>query len=270
MCIHPFFVFWYKVSAMIVLLSPAKIQNFKPEPFLMEGTQPLFLKEAEQLVAQIRSLSISGLAEMLHINFDLARLNAERLSIWKRPFTSSNAKPTVQVFNGEVFHGLDIRSFPAEMLPYLQVHLRIFSGLYGLLRPFDLIQPYRLDFGDSFKTSDGQNLYQYWSKKITTSLNKALDETQGPRIVLNLASGEYIKGIDKKKLKATIVDVDFLQFQPQGYKTIVVYTKKARGMMTRFVLEHQIQDTDSLKAFDSEGYLWHPGMSSETKITFTR
>lgn len=255
---------------MIVLLSPAKIQHFKPEPFLMEGTQPHFLNEAGELVAQMRRMSPSRLAEMLKINPDLAQLNAERYSTWQLPFTPSNAKPAIQVYNGEVYHGLDVRSLPTGTLTYLQSHLRIFSGLYGLLRPFDLIQPYRLDVGDPFITESNQNLYQFWKSKITENLNKAVEASGEPALILNLASGEYIKCIDRKKLNAKIVDVEFLQQQPNGYKTVVVYTKKARGMMARFVMEHQIQDIELLKAFDSEGYLWHAGKSTPGKLTFTR
>jgi uncharacterized protein len=255
---------------MIILLSPAKIQNFNREEVLSKTTQPEFLDEAEQLVAQIRKMSIAKLADLLKINPEIARLNAERFASWQRPFTSQNAKPSVQVYNGEVFHGLDVRSLPLSTLGYLQNHLRIFSGLYGILKPFDLIQPYRLDFGDSFLTEDGLTLYKFWSEKITTSLNKALDANGGRRIVLNLASGEYIRGLDKKKLDAELIDVDFLQMQPKGYKTIVIYTKKARGMMTRFVLENELEDPDYLKGFDSEGYFWHQNRSTSNKLVFTR
>lgn len=255
---------------MIVLLSPAKIQNLKPEPFLSKPTQPTFLKEAEQLVSQVRCLSISALASMLHTNASIARQNAERFASWHLPFTEKNAKQTVMVFNGEVFHGLDVRSMETEHLKYLQNHLRIFSGMYGLLRPFDLIQPYRLDIGDTFLTEDGENLYAFWKEKLTDTLQKELDKLKEPPVVLNLASGEYIKGIDCKRLNARVIDVDFLQMEPRGYKTIVVYTKKARGMMTRFVIENKIKNPENLKGFDCEGYMYNPDLSKENKMIFTR
>jgi len=255
---------------MIVLLSPAKIQDFKSEPSLSKSTQPDFLAEAETLVSQVRRLSVSALANLLKINPGLARLNADRFGQWHRPFTDKNAKQTVLVFNGEVFHGLEVRTLAKEHHNYLQNHLRIFSGMYGILRPFDLIQPYRLDIGDSFLTEEGENLYKFWKVKLTETLNQKLAKLKEPPVVLNLASGEYIKGIDRKRLKAKIIDVDFLQMEPNGYKTIVIYTKKARGMMTRFVMEHQIQDPEYLKGFDCEGYMYNPGLSKENKMVFTR
>jgi uncharacterized protein len=255
---------------MIILLSPAKIQQFKPESPLCSFTQPKYLNEAEELVQQIRCLSVSSLANLLNINPSMALQNAERFSRWQLPFSDKNAKPAVQVFNGEVFHGLDVRNLHSSHYEYLQNHLRIFSGLYGLLRPFDLIQPYRLDFGDPFRTQNNQNLYAYWTEKLTQNLNEMLVETNEPSIVLNLASGEYIKGINQKKLSARVISVDFLQNEPSGSKTIVIYTKKARGMMTRFVVENRIEDPENLKGFDSEGYLFDPDMSKENRFVFTR
>lgn len=254
---------------MIVLLSPAKIQDFKPEAPLHTPSNPAFIAEAEELVSQVRRLSISALAELLKVNPSLARLNAERFAQWHLPFTTDNAKAAVQVYNGEVFHGLDIRTMQAVDRAYLNDHLRLFSGLYGLLKPFDLIQPYRLDIGDRFTTESGQNMYAYWREKLTASLNKTLKE-QGSQHVLNLASGEYIKGIDRKKIKGKIIDVDFLQMEPNGYKTIVIYTKKARGMMTRFVVENRIEDPEHLKGFDAEGYWYNQDLSKPGKMVFTR
>lgn len=255
---------------MIILLSPAKIQDFKPEPALSKSTQPSFLAEAETLVSQVRRLSVSALANLLKINPNLARLNADRFGQWHRPFTEKNSKQTVLVFNGEVFHGLDVRTLAKEHLTYMQKHLRILSGLYGILRPFDLIQPYRLDFGDTFLTEEGDNLYLFWKEKLTQTLQKELADSKEPSIILNLASGEYIKGIDLKKLKARIIDVEFLQMEPKGFKTIVIYTKKARGLMTRFVIENKIKDPEHLKGFDSDGYLYNPDLSNENKLVFIR
>jgi uncharacterized protein len=255
---------------MIVLLSPAKIQDFRPEPPLFKSTQPDFLAEAESLVSQVRRLSVSALADLLKINPSLARLNADRFGQWHRPFTEKNAKQTVMVFNGEVFHGLDVRSMESQHHKYLQNHLRVFSGMYGILRPFDLIQPYRLDIGDTFLTEEGENLYAFWREKLTDTLNQTLLKLKEPPIVLNLASGEYIKGIDRKKLNARVIDVDFLQVEPRGYKTIVIYTKKARGMMTRFVVENRIKDPEHLKGFDCEGYVFNAELSNEHKMVFTR
>jgi len=174
------------------------------------------------------------------------------------------------VFNGEVFHGLDVRTLAKEHLKYLQNHLRIFSGMYGILRPFDLIQTYRLDIGDTFLTENGENLYTFWKDQLTDTLNNELLKLKEPPVVLNLASGEYIKGIDRKKLNARVIDVDFLQMEPRGYKTIVIYTKKARGMMTRFVIENKIKNPEQLKGFDCEGYMYNPALSKKDKMVFTR
>lgn len=255
---------------MIVLLSPAKIQDFKNEPSLGKSTQPDFLVEAEMLVHQVRRLSVSALAELLQINPSLARLNADRFGQWHRPFTAKNAKQTVLVFNGEVFHGLDVRTLAKEHFDYLQKHLRIYSGLYGSLKPFDLIQAYRLDFGDTFLTEDGENLYAFWRNKLTDALNEDLAKLKEPPLILNLASNEYIKGLDRTRLNASIIDVEFLQMEPKGYKNIVIYTKKARGMMARFVIEHKIKKPEHLKGFDSEGYLYNESLSNENKLVFTR
>jgi uncharacterized protein len=255
---------------MIVLLSPAKMQDFRKEPPLKNFTQPDFLGEAEKLVHQLRTLSMSTLAGLLGINPHLAQLNAERFARWQRPFNPANAKQTVLVFNGEVFHGLNVRSLAPEHHAYMQDHLRIFSGLYGLLRPLDLIQAYRLDVGDSYKTEEGQNLYQFWTDRITKTLNIELSRQGGTPLLLNLASNEYIKSVNRQKLQARILNMEFMEHQPQGYKTIVVYTKKARGMMARFVLEHHIEEAEDLKGFDSEGYLFNPSLSKENNWVFTR
>lgn len=255
---------------MLIIISPAKIQNFKQEKITMGHTMPDFLDEAEDLVNQVRQLSVSALAELLGINTKLAMTNAERFATWHRPFTPENAKQAVLVFNGEVFHGLDVRSLQSNQLAYLQDHLRIFSGLYGILRPFDLIQPYRLDVSDKLNNDSGEDLYGYWKQKVTSKINEALENSGNPETLLNLTSGEYIKCLDRKSIKARIIDVDFYEENPDGFKTIVVYTKKARGMMTRFVIENEIDDPEYLKAFDYEGYYYNRNLSKKDKLIFTR
>jgi uncharacterized protein len=255
---------------MIILLSPAKIQNIKQEPSLIGSTQPVFLDEAEKLVHQIRKLSISTLSGLLSINPHLAQLNAERFAQWQRPFTPKNAKQAILTFNGEVFNGLKVHNLAAEHHDYMQEHLRIFSGLYGILRPFDLIQPYRLDFGDPFKTEEDESLYHFWTHRITKYLNDLFAGQKGTPVLLNLSSSEYMKAVNRKKLQARILSIDFMEHQPRGYKTIVVYTKKARGMMTRFVLENHLENPKYLKGFDSEGYLFNPDLSKEDHWFFTR
>lgn len=255
---------------MLVIISPAKIQNFKSEKVITDYTIPDFLDEAEDLVNQVRQLSVSALAELLGINTTLAMTNAERFAAWHRPFKPENAKQAVLVFNGEVFHGLDVRSLQSKQLAYLQDHLRIFSGLYGILRPFDLIQPYRLDVSDRLSNDSGEDLYGYWREKVTTKINEAIENAGNPGVLLNLTSGEYIKCLYRKSVKARIIDVDFHEETPDGYKTIVVYTKKARGMMTRFVIENEIDDPEYLKAFDYGGYYYNRNLSKKDRMVFTR
>lgn len=255
---------------MLIIISPAKIQNFKSEKVIKDYTIPDFLDEAEDLVNHVRQLSVSALAELLGINMKLAMTNAERFASWHRPFTPENAKQAVLVFNGEVFHGLDVRTLQSNQLALLQDHLRIFSGLYGILRPFDLIQPYRLDVSDKLSNGSGEDLYGYWREKVTAKINEAIKNAGNPGILLNLTSGEYIKSIDRKSINARIIDVDFHEETPGGYKTIVVYTKKARGMMTRFVIENEIDDPEYLKAFDYDGYYYNRELSKKDKMVFTR
>jgi len=255
---------------MLLLLSPAKIQNFEPQDVIKKFTQPQFMDEAELLITKIKELSLSELAKLLEVNSSLAQLNVDRHFNWQRPFTSKNAKQAVFVFNGEVFHGLDAKTLSTENLTYLQSHLRILSGLYGILRPFDLIQPYRLDVSTRLKTNAGNNLYAFWGNKITETLNKSIKASRGSQTLLNLASGEYIKSINRKLLQANIIDFDFLQYKNDEYKPIVMYIKKARGMMVRYVIENGIDNTEDLKGFNAEGYWFSPQLSTVNKFVFTR
>lgn len=255
---------------MLLLLSPAKIQNFKPQHYVNEFTLPQFMTEAEQLISKIKELSREELAGLLEINSSLAQLNADRHFNWQRPFTPQNAKQAVFVFNGEVFHGLDAKTLSPEDFPYLQSHLRILSGLYGVLRPFDLIQPYRLDVSTRLRTEAGNNLYAYWGNKITEALNLAIKDSGGPQVLLNLASGEYMKSINRKLLKADVIDFDFLEYKDDVFKPIVIYIKKARGMMVRYVVENRIENVEDLKGFSGGGYWYSPHLSTENKLVFTR
>jgi len=255
---------------MLILLSPAKIQNFQPQKLISEYTLPEFLKEAESLVHEIRQLSAHELSELFSINVNLAQLNADRYFNWQKPFTTENAKQAVLVFNGEVFHGLDAKSFQADDYSYLQSHLRILSGLYGILRPLDLIQPYRLEISTKLKIEKAKNLYAFWGEQITRSVNKALIESGKPKVILNLASDEYFKSINPKILQAKIIDFEFLEFKNDVYKPIVIYTKKARGLMTRYVIENRIKEIEDLKGFAAENYWFSPRLSTTEKMVFTR
>ena len=255
---------------MLILISPAKIQNFSTHKPVGHYTQPDFLIEAQNLVHQIRQVSVINLSKLLKINLNLAHLNADRFFNWHLPFSPKNAKEAVFVFNGEVFRGLDVKSLKPEHYDYLQSHLRIFSGLYGILRPFDLIQPYRLDLTTKLKNEKGNDLYKFWGDTISLAINEALKSAGKPEILLNLASGEYIKCIDRKLLQARVIDFDFLEYKNGEYKPIVVYIKKARGMMTRYVVENRIENPEDLKGFHADGYWFNPDLSSDTKFIYTR
>ena len=255
---------------MLLLLSPAKIQNFAPQHFTKDYSMPEFLYEAEILVNKMNQLSRTELAQMLNINSNLAKLNADRHFNWKLPFNPKNAKQTVFVYNGEVFHGLDAVSFSQTDFAYLQSHLRILSGLYGVLRPLDLIQPYRLEVSTKLKTDAGNNLYAFWKNHITTSLNKAVVASSGSKVLLNLASGEYFKSINRRQLDAEVIDFEFLENKNDNYTPVVMYIKKARGMMVRYVIQNRIENVEDLKGFSDEGYWFSPQMSTENKLVFVR
>ncbi|MEI7503833.1 MAG: peroxide stress protein YaaA [Paludibacter sp.] len=256
---------------MLIILSPAKIQNFAPQQLLKSFTQPEFLNEAETLVNEMRQLSAFDLSKLLGINSNLSQLNADRYFNWHRPFTPENAKQAVLVFNGEVFHGLDASSFSEDDFVYLQSHLRILSGLYGILRPLDLIQPYRLEISTKLQTSKGKNLYAFWGEQLTNSVNKAVKASGQPKVILNLASGEYFNSMDRKLLKTEVIDFEFLEIKGEDeYKSNVMYTKKARGLMARYIIDNRIQNVDDLKGFSAEDYWFSEKLSSNSKFVFTR
>jgi uncharacterized protein len=255
---------------MLMLVSPAKIQNFKQEIVPQKLTEPLFLKEASSLVETVKRLSLSELSELLEVKTSLAALNMERLFNWQLPLTPENAKPAVIAFDGEVFRSIGARTMDDKQLEFLQTHLRILSGLYGMLRPLDLIQAYRLDVGNKLKTRAGEDLYTFWRKKITKNLNATFDELEGERYLLNLASGEYIKTVDVKKLKAKVIDFEFLEYQDDRLKPVVIYIKKARGMMVRYVVENQIHHPEGLKGFSGGGYWYDERLSTPEKMVFIR
>lgn len=264
---YSFFSFYI----MHIILSPAKIQNFKPQLYNFEPTLPAYLKEANTLIQLIKQLSTSELSKLLQINSKLTQINIDRYLHWHLPFSAENAKPAALVFDGEVFRGLNFQTLTPEQSLYAGEKLTILSGLYGCLRPTDLIQPYRLEVSSALAYKNGKDLYAFWKNKITKFIQnqmKASDDKD--KILLNLASSEYFKSIDTKKLKCRIIDIEFYEFKDDQFKQIVIYTKKARGLMARYVLENQISDPELLKGFNSGGYWYHPEMSNENKYSFVR
>jgi len=254
---------------MLVILSPAKIVNFKPQTILREFTIPEFLDHSQLLMKELRKLKPKDIANLMKVNNSIAELNYHRYITWSTPFTTENAKQAVLAFNGEVYHGLMATTLTNSDFAFAQDHLRILSGLYGVLRPFDLIQPYRLEMGSKLKVPGAATIYKFWGDQLTLKLNSVLKTMKKP-VLINLSSAEYSKVIQIKKLKAPVISMEFWEAKGGDYKTIVVYTKKARGMMARFVIKHRLSDPEDLKGFDEEGYMFNPRYSNDLKWVYTR
>lgn len=254
---------------MLILLSPSKTLDFKTASTTGMNTQPLFKGEVAGLVRQLRKLSTSQLEELMKVNSKLAWLNQERYALWSSEFTLTNSHPAIFSFKGEVYHGLDVTTLPVDIVEYSQQHLLILSGLYGVIRPLDLIQPYRLEMGTAFQFGKYETLCSFWKQKITRQIGNDLKESDS-NLLINLASLEYSSAIDLKKLKAKIVTPQFLEGKNDSYKMITVYAKKARGLMARFILEYRIDCEEDLQGFDSEGYCFNSHLSKSGIPVFTR
>ncbi len=254
---------------MITIISPAKNLDFKSQLTVKSHSQPLFLKESERLIKTMRRLKPADLTNLMGISDKLAATNFERFQTWTTPFTTRNARQAILAFNGEVYNGLKARELNEDELGYSQDHLRILSGLHGILRPLDLIQPYRLEMGTDISLGKSENLYAFWNNKIHNHLKDLLAASENP-VVINLASNEYSKVTKLKKLKARIITPAFYQLKGEEYKMIIVYAKKARGLMTRFIIENRISDPEQIKLFDTEGYFYNENLSDEKRWVFCR
>lgn len=258
---------------MIFVISPAKALDFETPPTTDRFTQPDFLDEAEPLVSILRKLSPAEVARLMKLSDPLASLNAARYENWSRPFTSANAKQAVLAFNGDVYEGLDAGSLTSDDLEWAQGHLRILSGLYGLLRPLDLMQPYRLEMGTRLQNGRGSNLYAYWGDRLTESLNVLLDAERGDGlapVLVNLASEEYFKSVKPAGLRGSVVSPVFEDWKNGGYKIISFYAKRARGLMSRYAIQHRVTDVEALQGFDAEGYRFAPDASDAGRMVFRR
>lgn len=253
---------------MIAVVSPAKNLDFKSE-ISFKGTQPRLMEHTNELIDVMRQRSVEDVSELMSISKQLAGLNVHRYKIFEAVHTDENARPSALAFNGDVYQGLQAASFDEAKMDFAQQHLRILSGLYGLLRPLDLIQPYRLEMGTRLAFDDYKTLYQFWDTKILDLLVSDLKE-QGDDIILNLASNEYFKSVDKKDIPARVITVDFKDFKNGKYKVVSFYAKKARGLMSRFMIENQITDPNDLRGFDYEGYYFDEAASSENLLAFKR
>lgn len=253
---------------MIAVISPAKNLDFKTK-YDVHATQPRLMERTTELIDVMRTKSVDDVADLMSISQQLADLNVHRYKFFEPEQTGENSQPAVFAFNGDVYQGLEAQTFDQAKLDFAQNHLRILSGLYGLLRPLDLMQPYRLEMGTKLAFNDHRTLYQYWDSTILDLLIQDLKE-QGDDIIVNLASVEYFKSIDKKKMSARVIDVEFKDFKKDKYKIVSFYAKKARGLMSRYIIENAITDPENLKGFDYRGYYFDPSESSENKLTFKR
>ena len=252
---------------MKILLSPAKSLDFKSELPTSKTSCICFEKEAQYLNSILKSKNPKELSDLMSISAKIAELNYDRNHNWSLPFTNKNARQAVYAFSGDVYRGLDAYSIDSSKIDFLQNSVRIISGLYGLIKPLDLIQPYRLEMGTKLAFDSNKNLYDYWRKKITEQLNIELDDKEP---ILNLASNEYFKAIDAKVIKSEVYSANFKQLKNGEFKTIAIFSKKARGMMTRFIIDNNITDIADIKSFNYDGYLFHKDLSTEKELIFTR
>lgn len=254
---------------MLAVVSPAKNLDYESDLPELNVTQPRLLDNAEELVEVCRQLSPQQLGSLMKISDKLAGLNAARFEQWQRPFNEDNARPAMYAFNGDVYTGLDAASLNSEAIDTAQKHLRILSGLYGVLRPLDLMQPYRLEMGSKLDNPKGKNLYEYWGDTITQMLNDDLAEL-GTSTLVNLASNEYFSAVKPKALNADIITPVFKDEKNGHYKVISFYAKKARGLMARFILNQKPKSVSDLKEFDANGYSFNEAMSSDKQLVFCR
>ena len=252
---------------MKLVLSPAKSLDFGSKLPTTKFSESCFLAEAERINKLLKRKSASQLSKLMHISENLGQLNFERNQEWELPFNTKNARPAMYAFNGDVYRGLDAYTIDTARLDKVQNTVRIISGLYGILKPLDLIRPYRLEMGTKFPVGKSKNLYQFWQKKVTQSLN---DELEDDELFLNLASNEYFKAIDKKALKVPVININFKEFKNGQYKTIAFFSKYARGLMTRFIIDTDAKTIDDVKIFNLENYGYSEELSSEKELVFTR
>lgn len=254
---------------MLIVISPAKTLDFETPPTIGDFSIPDFLDQSETLVGELRGMTPPQLSELMGISAKLGDLNFGRFLEWSQPFTTDNAKQAVLAFKGDVYSGLQAESLSKKELNWAQKHLRILSGLYGLLRPLDLMQPYRLEMGTRFVNSRGKNLYEFWGSTITDALNEVLARDKHP-VLINLASNEYYKSVQPERLGAEIITPVFKDWKGGKYKIISFYAKRARGLMTGFIIRNRITDPEQIKTFDDEGYSYNPAMSSAGEWVFVR
>lgn len=254
---------------MLIVVSPAKTLDYETPVPTGEFTRPAHLKQSQLLINRLRDFSSLDLSELMHISSKIADLNVERNHQWKTPFTVKNARQAMFAFKGDVYSGLDAYSMTEKNIEFAQQHLRMLSGLYGLLRPLDLMRPYRLEMGSKLETSNAKNLYQFWDMQITDAINKQLKAIKSDTLV-NLASNEYFKAVKSRSIKGRVITPAFKDYKNGEYKMIGFYAKKARGLMSRYIIDHELTSVEDIKNFDSEGYEFKPALSEGNSWVFTR
>lgn len=254
---------------MLSVISPAKTLDFDTPPTTDTHTQPDYLTRSRELIGTLRDYSPLQLSEMMGISDKLAGLNAARFAQWQTPFDLDNAKQAAQAFRGDVYVGLEAASFSEADNAFAQDHLRILSGLYGMLRPLDLIQPYRLEMGIRLPNAAGKDLYAFWRERLTRDLDAVVAKS-GSSILVNLASNEYFKAIDHKRLESRVITPVFKDAKNGQYKIISFYAKKARGLMSAWLIRQRIDDPEKIKNFDVAGYRFSAAMSEGDTLVFTR
>ncbi|MFT5484150.1 MAG: cytoplasmic iron level regulating protein YaaA (DUF328/UPF0246 family) [Halieaceae bacterium] len=254
---------------MLIVISPAKTLDFKTPAHTRKATTPEFIDRATVLNKTLRKSSPEGIQQLMGVSSNIAALTHQRVMNWQPPFTQDNAKQSLLAFKGDVYAGLDADSLTARDLSYAQNHLRILSGLYGVLRPLDLMQPYRLEMGIRLENPGGSNLYQFWGDEITDALNRQLASSRTQELI-NLASNEYFKAVKPGGLTAEVITPVFKDLKNGKYKVVSFFAKKARGMMTRFAIENRLSKAVQLKDFDGGGYRYNAAESTADRWTFTR
>ena len=252
---------------MKIIISPAKSLDFESKVPTNLYSQPRFLAQSEKLSKKLKTLSKNKIGDLMNISQALSELNYERNQTWKTPFTKENAKQAIYTFTGAVFQGIDVNSLGEDKIPVLQDRLRILSGLYGLLKPLDLIQPYRLEMGTKLKVGTKENLYKFWGDELANSLDEEMTDDE---LLINLASSEYFKAVNQKILKVPMITPVFKDFKNGQYKTIMTFAKKARGLMVRYIIDNNATTIEEIKGFNVDNYRFSEEMSTETELFFTR
>jgi hypothetical protein len=254
---------------MLIVISPAKTLDFETAPITKIHTQPEFLKESRQLVKQLKEMTPAEVSSLMKISDKLGAQNFVRFNEWKTPFTLENSKQALLAFKGDVYTGLDAEIFSSQDLKFAQKHLRILSGLYGVLRPLDLIQAYRLEMGTSLENKQGKGLYEFWASKLTDQINRDLKASKS-KYLINLASKEYFKSLQADDINAEIIVPVFKDYKKGQFKIISFFAKKARGQMSAYIIRNRLKNPEELKAFNVDGYKFYKSESNEANWVFQR